>query len=187
MNRRPRAVGSWSFACTGDPDRRETVRLVPGNLEIVAGSGLSPSLPPFDYVALSLLTARNLHWGHRKDAFTKDEGVKRLTGRRRDVLLSRVPESTLMDLLFHLRRRANYEEINEYDSQVDDQIISLFYEGLVHVVNSGLLHYESMLAGVIGVQSYSDIVERWLTSIRLSRAVSTPALSDRLERIQRLC
>jgi hypothetical protein len=163
------------------------VKLVPGDLEIVAGSGLSPSLPPFDYVSLGLLTARNLHWDFKKDAFTKEEGVKRLAGRRRGVLLSRIPESTLMDLLFHLRRRANYEEINEYDSQVDDQIISRFYEGLVHVGNSGLLHYESMLAGVIGVPSYTDMVERWLTSTRLSRAVSTPALADRLERIQRLC
>lgn len=185
-HRRDRAVGSLSFAATGDPGRRNTIRIVPGDLEIVSGSGLSHSLAPFEYLALGLLTARNMHWDYKKDAFVKDEGVLRLVGRRRDLLLSRNPESSLMDLLFHLRRRANYEEINEYDSLVDDQVIMRFYDGLVHIGSSGLLLYESMLAGVIGIQAYVDMVERWLTTFRLSSSAPTLALADRVDVIRGL-
>lgn len=185
-HRRDRAVGSWSFAAIGDPGRRNTIRVVPGDLEIASGSGLSLSLAPFEYLALGLLTARNMHWDHKKDAFTKEEGVIRLAGHRRDLLLSRNPESSLMDLLYHLRRRANYEEINEYDSLVDDSVIMRFYDGLVHIGSSGLLLYESMLAGVIGIEAYVDMVERWLATLRLSSSAPTLALADRVSVIKRL-
>lgn len=178
-NRIQRATGAWSYWSTGDTGMRDSISLMPTSTTIPKFSGLSWNLGPGDYLALSMLTARNWHIEYKKNEYKKNSKVKQLRGQQRLDFFSRNNESTLLDLVYQLRRRANYEEIDEYGSEVGDDVVERFYNGLIHICFSGLMLYESMIASRIGHSQYSAIVDRWLTNSRLTGSGGPVPVSER--------
>ncbi len=179
-DRRRRATGSWSFYSTGDPGDRDSIRLQPGDREIPRVQGLSWGLTSGEYLGLCFLTARKWHVEHKKREFLKSQKLKQLRGTTRNAFFQRNGESSLLDLVYQFRCHANYEEIDEYGSAVDDDIIERFYRGFVHMCTAGLLHYEAMVVSRIGLENYSRIAHSWGSRTRLGGSTAPAAPLDRL-------
>jgi hypothetical protein len=180
-DRRRRATGSWSFYSTGDPGNRDSIRLQPGNREIPRVQSLSWGLTASEYLGLCFLTGRKWHIEYKKRDFLKKQKLKQLRGTTRNDFFQRNRESSLLDLVYQFRCHANYEEIDEYGSAVDDDIIERFYRGLIHVCTTGLLHYEAMVVSRIGLQDYSRIAHGWASRTRLGGSTTPAAPLDRLQ------
>jgi hypothetical protein len=132
-------------------------------------------------MGLCFLTARNWHIEYKKREFLKKNKMKQLRGTTRNDFFLRNGESSLLDLIYQFRCHANYEEIDEYGSAVDDDIIERFYRGLLHVCTTGLLHYEAMVVSRIGLQDYSRMAHGWASRTRLGGSMAPVAPIDRLE------
>lgn len=63
-----------------------------------------------------------------------------------------------MDFLYELRRRANYEGVDEYGSDAEIANVERFHRGLLHIADMGMLHYEAMLVQYVGLEAYESEV-----------------------------
>lgn len=167
-------IGSWRYSCHGDTRKRDSLRVNPGSLEIPKHlSALSTQLSPEDYLLQALLTTRNWHLKHQIETYKRSQRIKTLSGKKREQFLAKNSASSILDFLYQLRQRSNYEENNEYGAEVEDGSINRFYSGVTHIVHSGLMHYETMIASRIGIDTYRSILEEWNASFRLNEIVAT--------------
>jgi hypothetical protein len=91
-----------------------------------------------------------------------------------------------MDFLWELRRRTNYESVDEYGSDSDDIDVERFHRGLLYLADSGLLLYETQMAQYVGVQAYSDAVTGWTSSVKRMGPWAGDAVLRRLTAIRRV-
>jgi hypothetical protein len=85
-----------------------------------------------------------------------------------------------MDFLYELRRRSNYEGVDEYGSDAEDANVERFHRGLLHIADMGLLHYEAMLVQYVGLTAYEEEVLAWSRSAAKIGSWATEAVERRL-------
>lgn len=188
--RAKRAFGSWKVTLVGDPESLSDCILTPG---ITAPKSFNPmelSYEPSDYVWAALRMTRRWKTTSVRDDWlrknkTKDgKPRKRLPNNERARLVANLRATTLLDFLYELRRRANYDGVDEYGSDAEDHVVDRFHRGLLHVADMGLLHYETMLVQYVGLQAYENEVRTWSVSAAKIGSWATEAVERRLRAIQ---
>jgi hypothetical protein len=185
-----RAHGGWGVTLTGDPSLLPSCLLSP---KITTPTGFNPmelSHSPEDYVWAALRMTRRWkveaareEWLRRNKS--KDgKPRKQLPGPARTQLIIDLRATTMMDFLYELRRRTNYEGVDEYGSDAEDYAVERFHRGLLHVADMGMLHYETMLAQYVGVRAYETEVRDWASSAAKVGPWATETAERRLQAIK---
>jgi hypothetical protein len=99
-------------------------------------------------------------------------------------LIADLRATTLMDFLYELRRRTNYEGVDEYGSDADDRIVERFHRGMLHMTDMGMLLYETMLAQYVGLLAYEAEVNGWAASAAKVGSWATNAVKTRAQAIR---
>jgi hypothetical protein len=162
-----RSYRSWGVTLAGDPLSPADCILMPAITTPKSFNPMELTRQPEDYVWSALRMTRR--WkidSVREDWLKKDKTKagkprKNLPAAERAGLIAGLRPTTLMDFLYELRRRSNYEGVDEYGSDAEDACVERFHRGLLHVADMGLLHYETMLVQYVGMQAYEDEVGAW--------------------------
>jgi hypothetical protein len=173
-----RAYRSWGVTLDGDPDSLTDCVLSPQIEVPYSFNPMELSHNPEQYVCAALrmtrrwkITLQRDDW-LRKNKTSTGTQRKRLPAGVRAKIVTGLRPTTLMDFLYELRRRSNYEGVDEYGSDAEDANVARFHRGLLHIADMGLLHYEAMLIQYVG-RSYSVSLSVLLLVVRL---VSGPGL-----------
>ena len=147
------AYRSWGVTLSGDPDSLPDCALTPKITVPKAFNPMELSHEPEDYVWAALRMTRRWKVATARENWlrankTKDGNPrKRMPSSERARLIVSLRESTLMDFLYELRRRTNYEGVDEYGSDAEDTVVDRFHRGLLHVADMGLLSTRPGLLG----------------------------------------
>jgi hypothetical protein len=161
---------SWGVALVGDPDNVPSCVLTPAIGTPLGFNLMEQSHSPNDYVFAALRMTRGwkvetLRTEWLKSRKTKaGQPRKNLPAAERSALVSQLRPTTLLDYLYELRVRANYQGVEEYGSDADDTAVGKFHRGLLHLADMGLLHYEVDLAQTIGLAAFEAEVANWVST-----------------------
>lgn len=92
----------------------------------------------------------------------------------------------VVSAVYELRRRANYESVDEYSSDADDAAVACFHHGLLYLADSGLLLYETQIAQYAGIQALTQAVDEWTSSQRRLGPWAAEAVKRRLAAIAKV-
>lgn len=161
---------SWGVTLKGDPQDPAKCVVSPS---ICVPAGFNPmelSHRPEEYVFAALRMTRRWQLDAARSSWLKNaktaKGLprKQLPSTERLRLVADVRPTTILDFMYELRARTNYEGVEEYGSDADDSAVEQFHSGLLHLSDLGLLHYETDLAVTIGVPAYEAEVQDWVRS-----------------------
>lgn len=109
---------------------------------------------------------------------------KQLPANERAKLVVALRPTTILDFMYELRARTNYEGVEEYGSDADDSTVESFHTGLLHLSDLGLLHYEADLAVTVGLKAYEAEVHEWVRSTSKAGTWAGQAVEHRLAAIR---
>ncbi|MCU1363643.1 MAG: hypothetical protein JWM55_1471 [Acidimicrobiaceae bacterium] len=172
-NRARGAPGPWGVTLKGDPEDTSSCIFTPVMSGDISFNPMERGHPPNEYLGLALRMTRRWQIEFRRVGWLKDpnnrsskgEPYKVLPKRGRDEILNRLRPTTLLDLVYELRRRTNYESADEYGSDADDAAVARFHGGLLYLLDSCLLIYEADLARYIGISTYLETAREWRNSL----------------------
>jgi hypothetical protein len=168
-NRLVGAPGPWGASLTGDPDDLSTCLLNGRTPPDLAFNPMEQGRDPIQYLGAALrmtrrwqIESRRLDWLKDKQNRTRaGQRYKALPARGRDEIIARLRPTTLMDFVYELRRRANYESTDEYGSDVDDFVIARFHKGMLYLLDSGMLVYEAEIVRCAGKDAFREASTVW--------------------------
>lgn len=161
---------SWGVALTGDPEDPTRCVIEPAICVPAGFNAMELSRAPSEYVFSALRMTRRWKVDSARADWLKTaktaKGLprKQLPASERAKLVSALRPTTIFDFLYELRVRTNYQGVEEYGSDADDFIVGQFHAGLLHLLDIGLLHYETDLAVTIGLRAYEAEVDGWTQS-----------------------
>ncbi|WP_164701520.1 hypothetical protein [Modestobacter sp. KNN46-3] len=186
-----RAAGPWAVTFAGDPEKVAECRLAPAICTMTAYNPMELHRDPAEYLAAAppddaqvKIESAGLDWLSKKKR-PNGQPYKSLPAKGREIL-ARLRRTTVMDFLYELRRRTNYESVDEYGSDADDAAVERFHRGLLYLADSGLLLYETQMAQYAGVQAYTDAVTEWTSSVKRMGPWSGDAVLRRLTAIRQV-
>lgn len=188
--RAKRAYRSWGVMLVGDPEALSDSALVPAITLPYSFNPMELSHEPEQYVWAALRMTRRWKISLLRDGWLRQNKTKagqlrkRLPATERAKLINNLSPTTMMDFLYELRRRANYEGVEEYGSDAEDANVERFHRGLLHLADMGLLHYEAMLGQYVGIAAYETEVRTWELSVAKIGSWASEAVERRLEAIQ---
>ena len=183
------AYRSWGVTMVGDPDSLSHCVLDPPITVPYSFNPMELSHDPEQYVCAALRMTRRWKFALQRDDWLRKNKTKdgtqrsRLPAAERKRLLTSLRPTTLMDFLYELRRRANYEGVDEYGSDAESANVERFHRGLLHIADMGLLHYEAMLVQYVGIEAYENEVLAWSPSAARVGSWATEAVERRLDAI----
>jgi hypothetical protein len=184
------AYRSWGVTLAGDPDSLTDCIFEPRITLPYSFNPMELSHAPEQYVCAALRMTRRWKIALQRDDWlrkyrTKDGSQRRRlpAGERAKLVMSLRP-TTLMDFLYELRRRSNYEGVDEYGSDAEDANVERFHRGMLHIADLGLLHYEIMLVQYVGLEAYQEEVLAWIRSAARIGSWATEAVERRLEAVK---
>jgi hypothetical protein len=144
-----------------------------------------------EYVAAGLRMTRRWKVETVREEWLKAKRNRKKDGRRytnlpasgRAEILCGLRRTTLMDFLYEMRRRTNYESVDEYGSDATDSEVRRFHSGLLYLTKSGLLLYETQIAQYAGTKALADAAAEWSRSVRRVGKWATEAIGERLDAI----
>ena len=191
QNQRARqAYRSWGVTLGGDPDSLTDCVLDPQITVPYSFNPMELSHDPEQYVCAALRMARRWKVALQRDDWLRKNKTKSGSQRRRlpvaerAKLVTSLRPTTLMDFLYELRRRSNYEGVDEYGSDAEDANVERFHRGLLHIADIGLLHYEVMLVQYVGLPAYKEEVLAWSRSAARIGSWATEAVERRLDAVK---
>lgn len=182
-------AGPWAVSLSGDPDRPESCSLDPHICTVSSFNTMERFHAPEDYVAASLRMTRRWKVELARDEWLKNNKKKggkpytRLPRGKPAELAVGLRPTTVLDFLYELRRRTNYETTDEYGSDASDEDVSRFHDGLLYLAHSGLLIYEAMLARYVGLDRLGEVSADWQQTVRRVGPWAAASLTERLEAI----
>lgn len=185
-----RAYRSWGVTLTGDPAAAGGCVLTPAITAPAAFNPMEQSHPPADYVWAALRMTRRWKVDSAREnwlrANKKADGTprKNLPGPARIKLIGDLRPTTLMDFLYELRVRTNYEGVEEYGSDAEDSYVERFHRGLLHIAGMGMLLYETLLVQYVGLPAYQAEVSDWAASVTQVGPWATEAVRLREDAIK---
>lgn len=184
-----RAAGPWSVTFNGDPEDLATCAVSPPICVPQGFNLLELGHRTELYVAAGLRMTRRwkldlarTDW-LRKNKKRDGTPYRRLPPAARAALVDILRPTTLLDLLYELRRRTNYESVDEYGSDATDAHVLAFHDGLLYMVDAGLLLYEMQIADYVGHAALHRAAEKWSGSVRRLGEWAGDPLSGRLAAI----
>jgi hypothetical protein len=184
------AYRSWGVTLAGDPDSLPDCVFAPQVTVPYSFNPMELSHEPEQYVCAALRMTRRWKIAQQRDDWLRKNKTKSGAGRKKLPSLERAKivadlrPTTLMDFLYELRRRANYEGVDEYGSDAEDANVERFHRGLIHVADMGLLHYEAMLTQCVGLAAYEQETVTWSRSATKVGSWATEAVKRRLEALR---
>jgi len=185
-----RSYRSWGVMLAGDPLSLTDCKLMPAITTPKSFNLMELSHQPEDYVCAALRMTRRWKIDSAREDWlkrnkTKDgKPRKKLLAADRVRLIANLRPTTLMDFLYELRRRSNYEGVDEYGSDAEDTCVERFHRGLLHIADMGLLHYETMLVQYVGLEAYENEVGAWSANAAKIGSWATEAVERRLQAIK---
>lgn len=184
-----RAAGPWRLTLSGDPKAASTCSLEPAVCTVTGFNLLESGHEAAEYVAAGLRMTRKWKLEAARDEWLKRSRKKdgsryqNLSPAGRAEILSGLRRTTLIDFLYEMRRRTNYESVDEYGSDATDAEVHRFHEGLLYVTKSGLLLYETQIAQYAGIKALTDAAAEWSRSVKRAGRWATEAVDERLNAI----
>jgi hypothetical protein len=184
------AYRSWGVTLAGDPESLPDCVFVPQVTVPYPFNPMELSHDPEQYVCAALRMTRRWKIALQRDDWLRKNKTqsgmhrKRLPASERARINADLRPTTLMDFLYELRRRANYEGVDEYGSDAEDANVERFHRGLLHVADMGLLHYEAMLVQCDGVAAYEEEIISWSGSAAKVGSWATEAVKRRLKAVK---
>jgi hypothetical protein len=172
-NRTRGAPGPWGVTLKGDPNDTSSCVFTPAMSGDISFNPMERGHKPKEYLGLALRVTRRWQIEFRRIDWLKDSSHRTRRGQPykvlpkhgRDQILDRLRPTTLLDLVYELRRRTNYESADEYGSDADDVSMARFHSGMLYLLDSCLLIYEAELARYIGTTTYLDTAREWRSSL----------------------
>lgn len=121
-----RAAGPWRLTLSGDPRSASTCSLEPAVCDVVGFNLMESGHEAAEYVAAGLRMTRRWKLEAARDEWLKRSRKKdgsrysNLPAAGRTEILRALRRTTLMDFLYEIRRRTNYESVDEYGSDATD-------------------------------------------------------------------
>ena len=174
VNRTRSLAGPWAVTHSGDPEVVSTCtfsrNIAPG---FTPFNPMEQGREPGEYLALGLRMTRRWQIESKRAEWLKNSAhrtgrgkpYKVLPSHGRSEILASLRPTTVLDLVYELRRRTNYESADEYGSHADDLAVARFHGGMLHLLDSGLLVYESELVRAIGIDSFIATSTAWRNSL----------------------
>jgi hypothetical protein len=101
-------------------------------------------------------------WLRAKENRKRDGTVrKRLPAGEAERIANRMRPTSLLDFVYELRRRVNYETADEYGAEVTDEDIRRFHSGVVALLDSGMLVVEAQLGRRAGLAALQAVASEW--------------------------
>jgi hypothetical protein len=127
---------------------------------------------PVEFLGAGLKMTRRWQIEYKRKEWLKDsrhrtkkcQPYKALPQAARAQIVGSLRPTTLLDLVYELRRRSNYESADEYGSDAEDLVVARFHGGMLYLLESGLLFYESELARYIGIDAFLETSSQWRQS-----------------------
>ena len=188
--RAPYSYRSWGVTLAGDPKSLTDCIFSPQIAIPYSFNLMELSHEAEQYVCAALRMARRWKIALLRDDWLRKNPLKnggnrkRLPAAERAKIVTNLRPTTLMDFLYELRRRSNYEGTDEYGADAEDANVELFHRGLLHITDMGLLHYEVMLVQYIGLEAYEKEILTWSRSAAKVGSWATKAVERRLEAVQ---
>jgi hypothetical protein len=176
---------SWGVTLDGDPDNVASCVLSPAIATPVAFNLMERSRKPEEYLFAALRMTRKWKVEHarhewlRKNKTAAGTARKNLPAGKRGDLVAALRPTTILDFMYELRVRTNYEGIEEYGSDADDITVYQFHRGLLHLADIGLLHYEMDVARYVGLVAYGALVDDWVRTTSRAGAWAREAVQRR--------
>lgn len=161
----------WNVTMNGDPENMKPSLFVP---EITDDVGIDPLRGGYDppaYLAAALRTTRRRQLSDKREEWlasgTTKSGTprKRMPDEARVQLLERLRGTTLIDLMYELRRRANYNTGDEFMTDVGADVVRDYHDGMLVLLDCGLCLVETLIAGSVGAEAYRQLVDEWLANV----------------------
>ena len=157
----------------GDPEDLSSCTFSPVISGDVSFNPMERGHLPEEYLGLALRMTRRWQIEYRRGEWLRNPShrtkrgalYKSLPSSGRQEILSGLRPTTLMDLVYELRRRSNYESNEEYGSDADDVAVARFHSGMLYLLDSCLLIYEAELARYIGIEAFRSVASEWRTSL----------------------
>lgn len=173
-NRARLAPGPWSVTLDGDPEDFTNCKLLPSILSSVPSfNPMERGRRPEEYLGLGLRMTRRWQIAYRRNEWLRDSRhrtraglpYKNLPSSARDQILDALRPTTLLDFVYELRRRTNYETADEYGSDADDVVVARFHDGMLYLLESCMLLYEADLVKLIGLAEFKRVSNAWRQSL----------------------
>jgi hypothetical protein len=178
--------GSWGVALDGDPENVMSCALTPSIVTPAAFNLMERSHKPEEYLFAALRMTRRWKVEHARDDWLRKNrktssgsARQRLPNGKRAELVAGLRPTTILDFLYELRVRTNYEGIEEYGSNADDATVDQFHRGLLHLADLGLLHYEMDIARSVWRAAYDAEVKDWVRTTARAGAWAREAVERR--------
>jgi hypothetical protein len=182
----------WCVRLAGDPELMDSCALTPAIVEPYPLQPIERSHPAPDYVWGALRMTRRWQLDLAREAWLNDRANYKSSGEKRKMLPKgkkhelglKLRATTLLDLLWELRRRASYESADEYTSEVADADFARFHDGLISLLDTAMLITETEIAQRVGVEALKNVAAEWTRGARRAGTWATQALQTRLAAIE---
>ena len=191
-NRTSKLPVPWCATLAGDPEQVDDCLLRPVSLVVpYAFNPMERSHEPAAYVWAALrmtrrwkfAVARSVWLNEKKNRKADGTPRKRLPKGEAERIAAKMRPTSLFDFVYELRRRANYETVDEYGAEIADADIGRFHDGMCSLLDTGLLIAETQLAQHIGVRQLEEIADGWTRSARRIGGWAAEPLKGRLKAV----
>jgi hypothetical protein len=164
----------WSASLTGDPEHPDQCQLgPPGWFTPCKVDPIRADQPPAAYLFCALRMTRKWKLEQAREDWLRDgkrnrrpngQPYKILPAAARKRLVAAQWPTTLLDFVYELRRRADYEHVDEYIAATSDAAIERFHDGVLFLADFGLLLVEAQLAAYTGTDALHKTAADWAAS-----------------------
>ncbi|WP_142162923.1 hypothetical protein [Cellulomonas sp. SLBN-39] len=184
------APGAFRVTLLGNPSDVASCELDPKVCEPTVFNPMEADRPAGEYVWASLRIARRHRLEAARDRWLgrnrnrKGARYQRLPAGRWARLAQDERPTTLFDYLYDLRCSTNYRTSDEYSADVEQRDIRDLHDGLLHLMDMGLLCYEGQMARYAGVDALRRVHEEWAGRVRSVGAWASEAGRDRIDALE---
>ncbi len=186
--RAQRGYGSWKLRFSGDPEKVGSCTVAPPVAKPIGFNLMEQWHDPVDYLVAGLRMSHRWRLEKRRDDWLANKNHRRPNGqpyKRLPTGMGATPAanmrpSTVLDLLYDLRVRTNYLGVEEYGSDAGDDDVARFHRGLLHLTDTGLMHYEALIVQQVGRTALEIKAKNWMAAVGGIGPWATKALQWRL-------
>lgn len=172
----------WKVLCVGNPNKSELITFINTNNNEIPDhthNSLKRNIKFIDRYGQFLKTTRKRIYDSKRVEFLHREKLKRLPKGQEEKIIDKMSPSSLLDCLFRLRVRSNYEDSDIFMPEISSNNDAYaFNNALQNICNNTLLVFEIIICAYVKKDKYKDMVENFSR-----KHTEGSALIDRMEYI----
>jgi hypothetical protein len=123
---------------------------------------------------LFLRTTRKRRFEYAVASWKQKNGRKAIRSSEREGLLKGLRPTTMLDAIYRLRIRSNYEDADVYLTRgASDADAFTYFDACTRILRSGLFNFELLIARQIGKQVYGQVVDDFVRRERRQFSLQT--------------